>query len=130
MDSTTLAYKIAGAVQKKNPNLTICVITVGFPSGRKVFEYIGFDGDFWGSVAHSEGCFEDIDKEQARWLASTVHVDINQRIEWQKRGKGHASPHTDFIRSDTGTKKADVGRRRKRRGTSFSNISEVPIAQD
>ena len=129
MNSVELAYKIAGAIQRKNPSLEICVVTVGFPSGRKVFEYIGRDGHFTGSSAHSEGFFEEFTIPHAKWLAGVINEEINQRLEWGKRGKGRAT-QTDFVRSDPEPKKAHARNSRKRRGIEVTEISDVPFTED
>ena len=129
MNSTELAYKIAGAVQRKNPTLEISVVTVGFPSGRKVFEYIGREGDYMASSAHSEGFFEEFTIPHAKWLAGVINEQINQRLEWDKRGKGSGT-HTSYVRSDPEPKKAHARGRGKRRGIEVTEISDVPFTED
>ncbi len=125
MDSVTIAYKVLGAVARKNPNKLIYMRTLGFPnSGRKLFEFVGEVGPYRATTAYSEGFFEEKDVEKLKWIAGRIHTELSQRLDWAERGK------QKYVEPDSSTKAPNARSSSKRRGTSFANISEVAVPQD
>lgn len=122
MDSVTIAYKVLGAVARKHEKKLIYMRTLGFPSGRKLFEFVGEVGPYRATTAYSEGFFETKDMDKLKWIAGRIHTELSQRLDWAEKGK------QKYV--DPDTKTPDARSSSKRRGHSFSNISEVSVPQD
>ena len=124
MDSVTIAYRVLGAVVRKNPKKMVYMRTLGFPTGRKLFEFVAEVGPYRATTAYSEGFFDEKDIEKLKWVAGKIHTELSQRLDWAERGR------QKYVEPDRNTKASDASSSRKRRGVSFSNISEVAVAQD
>lgn len=85
--SQQLAYKMAAALDKKFKGKVVGLRTQRFETERLLFEFTLSVGSKVVSTAYSEGWFEDINAEQAKWLATRIYTELMQRIDWAARGK-------------------------------------------
>lgn len=82
---TKLAFRIGRALHMKvQPKESVHVVKLPMHNDKFVYEYVIRDDEYRASTAYSHSFF---DTDDPKWLARTVYVELQQRIEWARKGK-------------------------------------------